>query len=67
MYPSRYTRNLDFIFVILIYALAKVFEIYDREIYSAGEAISGHTIKHLVAAYAAYFVLRMLRLRKPVS
>jgi hypothetical protein len=67
MFTSRYTRSCDFIFVILIYALAKVFEIYDSEIYSAGEIISGHTVKHLVAAYAAYFVLRMLKLRAPVS
>ncbi len=65
MFPSRYTRNRDFIFVILIYALAKGFEIFDYKIYSAGELISGHTIKHLSASYSTYFLLRMLRLRKP--
>jgi hypothetical protein len=66
LFPSRYTRKMDFIIIILIYALAKVFEIYDRTIYGGGKLISGHTIKHLIASYSAYFLLRMLRLRKPL-
>jgi len=47
---------------ILLYAAAKVAEIYDREIYSALGWISGHTAKHLLAAAASgVLVLRLVR------
>jgi len=36
--------------MLLFYVLAKVFEQLDTAIYSAGELLSGHSIKHLFAA-----------------
>lgn len=43
------------------YALAKVCEYYDDEIFSLlGYAVSGHTLKHLFAAMAALMALPML-------
>jgi hypothetical protein len=45
---------------ILVYAAAKVAEIYDREIYSALGWMSGHTAKHLLAALASWVVVRRL-------
>lgn len=52
--------------VIACYALAKGFEMADQGVYElTGHAISGHTLKHLVAAGAAWPVLQMLgRLRR---
>jgi hypothetical protein len=41
-----------------VYGLAKLFEFYDREIYSLGSVLSGHTIKHFAAAAACYVILR---------
>lgn len=64
--PPRYTRSRDFAVVFGVYLLAKVFETADRQIYSLGHIVSGHTLKHLAAAAAGYWIIRMLRLREPI-
>ncbi len=49
--------------VIAIYVVAKLCEQADHAIYQAtGELISGHSLKHLVAAFAAWPVIRALHL-----
>jgi hypothetical protein len=63
--PSRYTGNTDLVWVIAFYAIAKVAEMADRQIFSLGHIVSGHTIKHLSAAASGYWILRMLQKRKP--
>jgi hypothetical protein len=63
---SKYTRNWDFMVVFALYGLAKIFETFDRRIYSLGQVISGHTLKHLAAAAAGYWILRMLQSREPL-
>jgi hypothetical protein len=63
IYRPRYTRGADVVHVIAIYALAKVAEVLDARIYAFGEVVSGHTLKHLIAAVATYWILRMLQLR----
>ena len=62
--------------VIMVYALAKIAELLDREIFElfAG-AISGHSIKHLIAALGPVVVIAMMRtwpadvmaMREPVT
>jgi nicotinamide riboside transporter PnuC len=65
--PPRYTRSSDLAIVAGFYALAKVLETYDRQIFDAlGHTVSGHTLKHLAAACAAYWILRMLQRRRPL-
>jgi hypothetical protein len=49
------------------YAIAKFFEVADRIVFAAPRVVSGHTIKHVFAALSAYWILRMLRLRTPIS
>jgi hypothetical protein len=39
------------------YALAKVFEVYDREVYEFLGVVSGHSIKHVIAALSAYLLI----------
>jgi len=39
------------------YALAKVFEIYDHTVYEFLGVVSGHTIKHVIAALSAYLLI----------
>jgi hypothetical protein len=47
------------------YGLAKLFETFDLATYRAlGGALSGHTIKHLLAAAAVFAMARQLRLRR---
>ncbi len=63
--PPRYTRSSDFAVVFGFYLMAKTFETADRVIFSMGHIVSGHTLKHLAAAAAGYWILRMLQLREP--
>jgi hypothetical protein len=42
-------------------------ETFDRGIFSAAHLVSGHTLKHLAAAAAKWWILRMLEKRKPVE
>ena len=65
--PPRYTRSSDLAIVAGFYALAKVLETYDKQIFDAlGHIVSGHTLKHLASAGAAYWILRMLQQRRPL-
>jgi hypothetical protein len=66
LFPPRYTRTVDFVLALAFYAAAKLLEAADRPIFRWGGIVSGHTIKHLAAAFSAYWILRMLRLRIPV-
>jgi predicted membrane channel-forming protein YqfA (hemolysin III family) len=67
LFPPRYTRGADFLISLGLYALAKIFETADRLIFSIGGIVSGHTLKHIFAAASAYWILRMLKLRAPVT
>src|SRR5205085_798854 len=68
LFPARYTRGTDLLIGVAWYAAAKLCEKYDREVYNLlGQAISGHTLKHLLSAGGAFWVYRMLRLRRPVA
>jgi hypothetical protein len=63
-FPARYSHRGYLIPGVLLYALAKAAEIEDAAIFAAsGGAISGHTLKHLLAAAAPYCVYLMLRRR----
>ena len=65
--PPRYTRGLDLLVVASLYVLAKILEAADRQIFSLGGVVSGHTLKHLAAGAAGIWVLRMLQKRRPIS
>ena len=64
MFPSNYTRGKDLFYVIGFYGLSKLFEALDNQIYLLGGIVSGHTLKHLAAAFAVYWLLRMLYKRE---
>ena len=63
LYPSRYTRGNDVYWVFAGYVLAKLLELFDRELLAVGHLVSGHTLKHIAAAVAGFMVCRMLMLR----
>lgn len=60
-FRPRRTRTSYLIVALASYAVGKLMEAFDVEIYSFGGFVSGHTLKHLAAASGAYFVLRMIR------
>jgi hypothetical protein len=43
--------------MIVFYAAAKIFEFYDASVYEAGELMSGHALKHVLAALGAACLL----------
>jgi len=60
---SRYGDDRFFYLGLGAYLLAKVFEYADVPIYEAGHVVSGHTIKHVMAAVGLWFLVVMLRQR----
>ncbi|MFO0442075.1 MAG: ceramidase domain-containing protein [Betaproteobacteria bacterium] len=67
-FPPRYTQRLWLLWGVCLYALAKVAEVRDYEIYAwSGMTVSGHTLKHLLAAAAAYCVVVMLKRRQSLT
>jgi hypothetical protein len=65
-FAPRYSHGQYFLFAFAWYVLAKLAEHFDAALLGAGSFLSGHTIKHLLAAVAVYCVLRMLELRRPL-
>ncbi len=65
-FPSRYHRGADIYVALILYAIAKLAEIMDQEIYDLTQIISGHTLKHLLVALTICWILRMLRKREPL-
>ena len=49
--------------VLLFYLAAKLAEHVDGFFYMLTNVVSGHSLKHFLAALGAYWLLRMLRLR----
>lgn len=62
----RYTRGRDLAVLAGFYLLAKLTETFDSQIFSLGHLLSGHTIKHILAALGSYWILRMLVSREPI-
>jgi hypothetical protein len=60
LYRSRYTRGADIYWVFGAYLAAKLFEALDDELLRLGDIVSGHSLKHLAAAFAGFIVCRML-------
>lgn len=67
LFPSRYSGTKDIFIVLGWYLLAKTFEEADKIIYSVGNVVSGHTLKHLAAATGALWLLRMLKRRHTIA
>ena len=66
-FRPRYSRSNRFGWVLILYALSKVSELFDREIFELQQIISGHSIKHLLAALAVFVLAEMLRCRISIS
>lgn len=69
LYPShRYSHGHLLIWAAVWYGLAKLFETFDDQVYAlTGELVSGHAIKHVLAALSVFAIVWQLRLRRPVQ
>ena len=66
MYPARYTHRAYLLYALGFYVCAKLAEVWDHQIFAlTSNVISGHTLKHLLAAAGILAILLMLRRREP--
>jgi hypothetical protein len=66
-FPGHYTHRIYLLYGFVCYALAKAVESADADIYSLTAGIaSGHSVKHLLAAGASFFVYLMLKRRQRI-
>lgn len=64
MFPGRYTHRWYMLYGLGFYGVAKIAEFYDQETYALTTLwLSGHSLKHLLAAMAPLCLLLMLRRR----
>jgi hypothetical protein len=65
--PPRYSRARDLVGLVALYGAAKLCELADGALFRAlGGTVSGHTLKHLLAAAGLGLLVRHLRLRRLV-
>jgi hypothetical protein len=67
LFPAKYTGTSYWVSAAALYALAKLLEYYDHEVYSFGGILSGHTLKHLAAAAACFAILKLFQVRRPLE
>lgn len=68
IFDARYSHRNYLAYGLVYYVLAKVFELTDAWVYELSEQIvSGHTIKHLLAAEATYYIYLMLKQRNVMN
>ena len=63
LYPSTQSGTRYIVGGLAVYALSKAFELADAWVFDLGGFVSGHTLKHLVAAAGVWCLLLMVRER----
>lgn len=64
LFPRRYSGMNYLAIAFGCYVAAKLFEMFDGPIYGAGHVVSGHSLKHVMAGVACWWILRMLQARR---
>ena len=67
LFPPKFVGTSYWVAAAALYALAKLLEHYDHQIYSFGGILSGHTLKHLSAAAACFAILKLFQVRRPLE
>ena len=66
-YPPRYSGDRNILVVLGLYLLSMFYDVGDRAVFAlTGGLVSGHTLKHVIAALAVYAVVLHLRQRHAV-
>ena len=64
LYPPRYSGDKDVLAITGLYLLALLGDLLDHQIAALTGLVSGHTMKHVIAALAIYGVLLRLKRRR---
>jgi hypothetical protein len=67
LFPSRTAGTHHWFLILGLYGIAKVFELGDAATYRMGGFVSGHTLKHLFAGAASWFITWHLRTRSELN
>jgi len=67
LFPQRYTCSAFWVGGLGLYGIAKVAEAGDAFLFGSLGVVSGHTLKHLLAAAGVALLAWMLRARRAVS
>lgn len=67
LFPPKYIGARYWGVAAAFYALAKLLEHFDHQVYSFGGIVSGHTLKHLAAAAACFAILKLFQVRRPLA
>jgi hypothetical protein len=60
LYPQRFPARKTLWIAIAAYVAAKALEWQDQSIYDSMPLLSGHSLKHMVAAVGAYYGIRAM-------
>lgn len=65
-FSSRFTKSSAYWLLLMAYVIAKLCEHFDGQIYDSLRFISGHSIKHIMAALGLYLLLYSFEKREHV-
>lgn len=63
-YPKKNLDGKALMCAVVLYAAAKVFEFYDRQVFAALGALSGHSVKHLLAGAATICIITAVPMKE---
>lgn len=58
LFPRKYLDGRLLMAAVAFYVLAKALETFDRQVFASVGVVSGHTLKHLAAGVASFFVVK---------
>lgn len=64
LFKSKFTHTRGYWYLLSAYFLAKLFEYFDVVVYNNFLLLSGHSIKHIVAAFGIFFLLKAYNSRE---
>lgn len=57
LFDRRYLNGNYLVMALVYYLGAKFFEQFDTQVFNIGHLLSGHTIKHLLASIASFYII----------
>jgi len=68
MYPARYTHSEMMYVCAFLYVLSKAAELFDHGVWALSyETMSGHSLKHFLAALGTTWIPNMIRKRRIIK
>jgi hypothetical protein len=65
-FAASFTHVSGYGLLLLAYVAAKLLEHFDAQIFESLNFVSGHSLKHLAAAYGVYLLLKSFSARRPL-